>query len=269
MSFYRAPTVSRPPAPILALVLLALTASACTPSAQPTPSPSPVPVVHVSPAAAPFAQALGTDFVHDRGPLPFDLIPLSGADGRQAVEAGEAALLIDLPPAPDGWFATPLGRDAVTVIVNEQVTTRNLTLEELRAVFSGQAEGWDELSAAPLPVHVVVPPRGDPLRERFTGAVLGETRVTTQARLAPSPAITVELVAQSPGALGLVPLSADVGGEVRRVRVEGVLPRAETLADGTYPLGYPVLAMAPREPEGALRDWLIWVQGAGDRAAQP
>lgn len=264
------PCSERPPAaralPYAAL-LLALLAAACSPSQEPTAAPTPVPVVHVSPAAAPFVQALGRAYVQQQGPLPFDLIPFSGGAARKTVEAGEAALLIDLPPAPDGWFATPLGQDGVTLIVNESVTTRNLTFDELRLIFTGRASQWSELAGGSSAVEVVVPPPGDPLRGRFERTVLQGARVTTRARLAPDPASAVELVAATPGAVALVPFSAGLSAGVRRVRVQGVAPSPNSLADGDYPLTYPVLAMAPQEPTGAVRDWLLWVQGQGDRVS--
>ena len=254
---------------IASLLLISLLASACGASGQPTPTPTPVPIVHVSPAAAPFAQALGADYIQQRGPLPFDLVPLSGIDARQEVEAGDAALLIDLPPVPQGWFATPLGRDSVAVIVNPQVTARDLSTDELRALFSGRVQDWTELSVSEAAVQIIVPPDGDPLRERFEAAVMQEERVTTRAKLAPNPSSAVELVGQTPGSVAIIPLSAQESDAVRLVRIDGILPSASSLSDGSYSMPYPVLAMAPEEPRGLLRDWLTWVQSAGARAGRP
>lgn len=269
MSSYSGPIARRPLSLAAALLLVGFLGSACEASEQPTPSATEVPIVHVSPATTPFAQTLGADYIQQQGPLPFDLVPLSGIDARRAVESGDAAMLIDLPPAPDGWFATPLGRDAVAVIVNAQVTARNLTFEELRALFSGRAQDWSELSASEAAVRVIVPPDGDPLRERFEVIVMQNERVTTRARIAPNPARAVELVGATPGAVAIIPLSAQVSEAVRLVRVEGVLPSASSLSDGSYLMAYPVLAMAPLEPSGQLRDWLAWAQLAGSRAGQP
>lgn len=249
--------------------LLVLVTTACAPATTSTPAPTPVPVVHVSPAAAPFAESLGRQYLQQRGPLPFDLVPLGSPSARQAVEDGSADLLIDLPPAPQDWFASPLGLDALTLVVNQQVTVRDLNMSELEALLSGRTRNWRELKGGELAVQVIVPPPGDRLREQFESALLGGGRMTSQALLAPTPAIAVEIAAQQPGALALVPLSVDLESGVRRIRLEGVLPDATALADGSYRFSYPILALAPEEPSGALRDWLVWAQAGDPRAGRP
>lgn len=249
--------------------LTVLVTTACAPAATSTPAPTPVPVVHVSPAAAPFAESLGRQYLQQRGPLPFDLVPLGSPSARQAVEDGNAALLIDLPPAPQGWFATPLGLDALTVVVNQQVTVRDLDRNELEALLSGRARNWSELGSGELAVQVIVPPPGDRLREQFEGALLGGGQMTSQALLAPTPASAIEMAAQQPGALALVPLSVELQSGVRRIRLEGILPDAAALADGSYLFSYPILALAPEEPGGALREWLVWAQAGDPRAGRP
>lgn len=253
----------------LVIASLVLLLAACGPAATPTPSPTPVPVVHVSPSAAPFAYSLGRAYVQDQGPLPFDLVPMGSGDARREVELGQAALLIDLPPVPEGWFGTPLGRDGLTFVVNERTGVRDLGLGQLRDLFTGRIDTWDEISATEQAVAVIVPPRGDPLRTYFESAVMDDQLVDSGALLAPTPRRVAEIVAQTPGAIALLPLSEGLPEGVRRVRVEGELPSSETIADGSYPFNYHVLAMAPSEPSGAIREWLIWVQGSQSAVARP
>lgn len=260
------PKVRRTPLIIAGAILLL---AACGPSATPTPTAPPIPVVHVSPPAAPFAYSLGQVYVQAQGPLPFDLVPLGGENARREVEMGEAALLIDLPPVPEGWFATPLGRDALTFIVHEGVSRRDLPFDQLRGLFTGRTDNWDEISSTEGAVVPIVPPQGDPLRAYFEGAVMDEQLVDSGALLAPTPARAAEMVAQTPGAIGLLPLSEELPEGARRVRIEGQLPSSETVAERSYPLTYDVLAMAPSEPSGAVREWLIWVQGSQSIVAHP
>jgi phosphate transport system substrate-binding protein len=69
----------------------------------------------------------------------------------------------------------------------------------------------------------------------------------------------VSMILANPYTIGYVPLSYSAE-EPRIVRVDGILPGESTLADGTYPLLLEVVAMAPEEPTGPLRDWLVWLQ---------
>ncbi|MCJ7823889.1 MAG: hypothetical protein MUP44_03240, partial [Anaerolineales bacterium] len=61
------------------------------------------------------------------------------------------------------------------------------------------------------------------------------------------------------GAVGFLPFSA-VGDKIRPIRVEGTLPGAATINDGSYPLPISILAIAPQEPSGEVRAWLAWLQ---------
>ncbi len=194
---------------------------------------------------------------------------MGSEDARRHVERGRATLVIDLPPVPEDWFVTPLGHDALTFIVHEGIGLRDLDFDQLRALFTGRIENWDELSETDEAVALIVPPEGDPLRTRFETAVMDEQPVHSGALLAPTPARAAQMAAQNPGSIGLLPLSAGLPEGVRRVRVEGELPSAEAVRDRSYPLTYDVLAMAPSEPSGAVREWLIWVQASQTVVAQP
>jgi DNA-binding transcriptional LysR family regulator len=51
-------------------------------------------------------------------PLPFDLATATQEEGVEMVEDGEAELLVSSGDPPQGWFATPLGPQAMAVIVH-------------------------------------------------------------------------------------------------------------------------------------------------------
>ena len=77
--------------------------------------------------------------------------------------------------------------------------------------------------------------------------------------LAPTAAAMEELVAEDPGAIGVLPSTA-VPETLRTIRVEGVLPGETTIASGTYPLIVSLFATALAEPGDPLRDFIGWIQ---------
>jgi ABC-type phosphate transport system substrate-binding protein len=97
----------------------------------------------------------------------------------------------------------------------------------------------------------------------FEEKVMGGAPVSGGALLAPGPEAALTLVAEDAGAIGLIPLSA-ADDRARLVRIDGVLPAGETLRDGRYPLALPILMIAPAEPSGDLRDWIVWLQAKMD-----
>jgi ABC-type phosphate transport system substrate-binding protein len=105
----------------------------------------------------------------------------------------------------------------------------------------------------------MVPLGSDELRQRFEALVMNGESPTGNALLAPTPEAMLDAVVADPNAIGYLPMSQS-SEDVRNVRVDGVLLGEASLADGRYPLWMEVIAMAPTEPTGALRDWLAWVQ---------
>ncbi len=188
------------------------------------------------------------------GGPPFDLtvLPLEAAQDR--LRRGELAMLFAAATPPQGWFATPVGAEQVAVIVHPDNRVRGFGLRDLERLFSGEAVAWAEFGGLETPVQIYTPFPGDDLRTAFEQQTLRGRPVTPNARLYLTPASGAALAAEDAAALGLLPLSA-VPSNLRAVRVEGSLPE-----DAEYPYRFDILAMAPGEPTGGVRDFLVWLQ---------
>lgn len=252
-----------------ALLALVLFTSACAdPGLGETTPGVPAPIGRVVTTPGLYAPVSGwvAGYHASHGQSLFRLDILPPAAALKAVEEGEADLLVAGIEPPAGWFVTPLGKEGIAVIVNPEIPVRSFSIETLADLFTGRIASWEVLGGPASAVQPVVPLGGDELRARFEGLVLSGSPSTPAAYLAPSPEAMVSLVGESAGAIGVLPLSA-LSESVRVVRVDGVLPGPSTIASGSYPFTLDVLALAPREPEGVLREWLVWVQSS--RLEQP
>jgi phosphate transport system substrate-binding protein len=223
------------------LILLAIAASylgACGPAA--TPAPTPV-VLQVNPDS----------FI--------SLVTQPPEAALASLEDGSGDVLIGSLTPPTGWFATPLSEDGIVVVVHPDLRVRDLSIDELAAIFTGRMSSWDSLADTDLPIQPVIPLPGDEVRAAFQSTVMNRQRFTNNALLGPTPAAVLQLVGENEGAVGFLPYSA-VGDKVRPIRVEGILPGTATIHDGRYPLPITILAIAPHEPSGEVRTWLVWLQ---------
>jgi ABC-type phosphate transport system substrate-binding protein len=73
----------------------------------------------------------------------------------------------------------------------------------------------------------------------------------------------IQLVVEERGAIGYIPFSY-LTDEVRVIRVNNIAPTIENVRNGRYHLVMPVIAYAPEEPLGALRDWIISIQSPAE-----
>ncbi len=197
---------------------------------------------------------------HDAHPdvyLAVDVIPDAG--GLGALEQGEITTFITGNLPDEDLFLTPVGIDAVSVISNPSLNVKDLDQEELVALFSGRIMNWDELERSPGPVELVIPLRGDAVRNKFKEVILRDEAYSTGAYLGPTPAAVVELVESTPGAIGILPLSF-AGVEDLYIAVDGTPPTISNVLRGKYILGFDLVAIALDEPSGDARLFLQWIQ---------
>jgi hypothetical protein len=237
--------------------LFALSGCAATP---PTPTLPPSPdQVGVSAALEAFALAKVAAYAQSVGVPSFDLAVWSAEEATQAVADGRLQLLVSAAPPPSGWFATPLGFEAIAIIANPEMRIRDLSLGQLRDVFTGTIRTWDEIDGPKEPIQLVIPPQGDELRRQFEDLVMSEQQFPRTALLAPTPAAMATLVVQTSGAIGILPLSASAEG-ARVISINSEAPSSQDSATPDYALRFEVIATAPGEPQGGVRAWLAWLQ---------
>jgi len=196
--------------------------------------------------------------------LPFDLATATRAEGIRQVEDGDATLLVTSGEPPEGWFATPLGRQALAVVVHPNNPVRDLDLDELQDLYTGRLSSWERVGGRDVAVQPILPLPGEPSGDAFRERILAGAPPWPGTLLAPTAAATLEVVQEVEGAVGVVPLAA-VTADLRLVRLGGVLPGDSTVASGSYPLTVELFATAPVEPGPPLRDFLVWIQSHGLR----
>jgi phosphate transport system substrate-binding protein len=189
----------------------------------------------------------------------FDLEPMTVAQGLESAEQGEISVLISASPPPEGWFGTPITREALAVAVHLDGAVNDLSLAQLAEVFSGGVATWNDLGGPPQDIDLFYPFPEEDLGRAFDAAVLHGLHPAGYAHLMPHARATLTELAQAPYGIGILPYSA-LDNRVRAIRVEGVLPGPTTIAEGRYPILLTLYAAAPEEPQGAVREWLAWLQ---------
>jgi ABC-type phosphate transport system substrate-binding protein len=255
--------------PLCLTWLIVLLASACAGAPTATPTIPTIPEVGVSPFALPFLASLAQPYIAEGQPLPFDIVPRAAASGFNGSNQGGPAMYVDFSADASAEFATPLGWEGIAVIANQAVPIRSLALRDLADIYSGRTLDWAEFGRGQGPIQPVLPPQGESMRTAFLQTVMPEGQVTTLARLSPTPEQALRLTAELEGAIALAPSTMDFEeAGVSILRIEGTLPAREAVIEGSYPLRARIVAMAAQEPQGELRNWLIWAQQQ-DQAAIP
>ncbi len=159
------------------------------------------------------------------------------------VRTGIKALLIagficsGTAPAP----ASAQSEDAVAIVVHPATEVDNLTFAELKRIFRGERQFWQDgrrvtlLIRAPVAVERelvldrIYDMDEDSFREFWIGKMF-RAEVAAGPKLVYSSGMARDLVTVIPGAITFVPV-ADVSSETKVVRIDGLLP-----SDAGYPL---------------------------------
>jgi hypothetical protein len=244
---------------LFSVFLMVLTACQSEAISAPTPEPQ---TVGVTSMYLDWASASLSDYQDARGEVLFSLDVYPGEAGLSALQDDQISLLIGAIEPDATYFTTPLFKDGIAVIHHPDLEIRALSVEELRAIFSGAEQNWQAFGGENLPIYPVIPLPGDDLRILFQQRVMKTFPFSSLARLLSSPEETLGLIEGQPGAVGLVPISM-LEDDTPTFRLEGQSASIRSVENGRYPLSYWVTGVALDEPDGYLRDWIVSLQAEG------
>ncbi len=243
------------------LLLAAALLAGCATAETPAPTPGPVPRIAVTPWHAPQILAWAQAYTDEFGPLPFDVEVVQAGVALQGLRDGSFVLAIgSLLPDKD-WFATPLGEEALGVVMGSGTGVRQVTRSQLAALLAGRTTNWSAIGGSDISVLPIVPLPGDDVRAIVDEALMKGGAFASAARLVATPEQGLALLRENAGALLLLPLSA-IPPSLQTAPIDDLRPAVNGgPADSAYPLIAPRVALALEEPQGSIRDWLVWIQG--------
>lgn len=230
--------------------------AACNAPLEATPDPTPQPIIiAITPGLQPLREALHRCAVaNPKIGLLVNEIPAT------AFTEVKADLAIRLGAPAEGMpYAAPLAWEQIAVIVHPDNPVKSLDGEILRGLFTGQIRNWEAVGGMDQEVQIWAYLSGDEIRQVFEAGLFEGEPISSLALLAPDPAFMLEAIAADPAAIGYLP-GAWMNGEVRALNLSKELSNS---------LRAPVLALAPAEPEGAGREFLLCLQtGQGQEEIQ-
>lgn len=229
-----------------ALLLTILLLTACQPSVIPQAQATPrILVVAVTPALQPLNSVFQ------------DCAAAQGNTGLVAVDTPAQALDLNKTPLALRWgapasasdYAAVLGEEEFVVVVNPQNPLQQITLAELKAIYTGAQRAWKGPST-PAEVHPWALPGGDDVEAIFDAAILDAPAAPRVTFTAPDPAAMRASIAKDAAAIGFLPRRW-LDTTVKFLPIAGIDPAR---------LHQPILATSKSEPGGLEKSWLICIQ---------
>ena len=136
-----------------------------------------------------------------------------------------------------GVTGTTIALDGIAIIVNKDSKVEDLTVDQLKQMFTGEITNWSEVGGDDGEIVLVGREAGSGTRDGFESIVDVKDSCKYAQELTATGAV-ISAVEANPLAVGYASLSA-VGDTVAMVTVEGVECSEDTVKDGSYKIQRP------------------------------
>jgi phosphate transport system substrate-binding protein len=152
-----------------------------------------------------------------------------------------------------------IARDGIAIVAHPDVSVSNLTVEQVRDIFSGKVTNWKDLGGDDQNIFVVSREEGSGTRGAFEEMVMGEDAlITSTAILQPSNGSIRTTVSTTPYSIGYLSFGY-LDDTVKSISIDGVAPTEPNAADGSYPIVRPLNMLTNGEPIGNVKAFLDFI----------
>ncbi|MCI5689537.1 MAG: phosphate ABC transporter substrate-binding protein PstS family protein [Clostridiales bacterium] len=138
-----------------------------------------------------------------------------------------------------GLTGTTVALDGIAVIVNADSQVKDLTVEQIAKIFTGEITNWSEVGGADGAIACIGREANSGTRDGFESITGTEDACKLSQELTSTGAV-IEAVKSSPNAIGYASLSSVEGKEgIKALTVGGVACSEETVLDGSYEIQRP------------------------------
>ena len=154
-----------------------------------------------------------------------------------SVDIGNSSRALKEEEKAAGVVENVVAIDGIAVVVDPANTVKDLTKDQLIAIYTGETKNWSELGGEDAPIVVIGREAGSGTRGAFEELVDVIDTCAYASELDSTGAVIAK-VASTPGAIGYASLDA-IDDTVTAVALEGVEPTVENIKAGSYFLSRP------------------------------
>ena len=257
---------------VVSLLIIAALVSACggtsTPGAPVTDPTTDNSTISVSGSTTvqPLAEKLAEAFMTENTGIRIDVQGGGSSVGVKAAGQGTSDIGMASREIKESELAefpklnvVVIARDGIAIVANADVTVSDLTVEQVRDIFSGKITNWKDLGGEDQNIIVVSREEGSGTRGAFEEMVMGkDALITASAILQPSNGSIRTTVSTTPYSIGYMSFGY-LDDTIKAISIGGIAPTEPNAADGSYPIVRPLNMLTNGEPTGAVKAFLDFI----------
>jgi phosphate transport system substrate-binding protein len=159
-----------------------------------------------------------------------------------------------------------VARDGLSVYVNESNPLNELTMDQLKAIFTGKVTSWKDVGGPDAKIIPYSRENSSGTYVFFKEHVLANADYTPRAQAMPGTAAVVNAVSKEKFGIGYGGAAYAKGIKVLKIKKDdktaGIAPSDVTIKNGTYPLSRPLFFYTRTNPSTDIKSFTEWVLGA-------
>jgi len=242
----------------LQVILLCISISLLSACSRPSESGF---IVAGSTSVQPYAEILAEEYMILHTGAEIDIQGGGSSAGITAAKSGIANIGMSsrhLNEEEKSLWSIEIAKDGLGVIVHPSNPIENLTLDQIRKIYSGEIKNWSEVGGNDAKIHIITREEGSGTRSAFAELVMEKTEITAKAIVQDSNGAVKQLIKDDENAIGYVSLGL-VDKDVKALHLEGIAANQENILNGTYTLSRPFLFVALSEPTGETKQFIDFI----------
>jgi phosphate transport system substrate-binding protein len=164
----------------------------------------------------------------------------------------------------------PVAKDGLTVYFHESNPLKELTIAQLRAIYTGQTTNWKQVGGKDAPITLYGRENSSGTYVYFKDHVLLGRDYSARCQTLPGTAAVVNAVSKDPNGIGYGGAAYAAGVRDCAVKKDddtpGVLPTEATVRDGSYPITRYLYFYTRTKPSGSVKKFVDFVLSPGGQS---
>ena len=225
-----------------------------------------------STSVQPDAQALAQAFMANNTGVTVNVEDGGTASGITAVGTGTAQIgdaSANLTASQLAQYPNlqphPICIDAIAIAVNPQNKVTNLTMDQVRDIYTGNVTNWSQVGGSNATINVVNREQGSGTRDGIQKIVLKGGNFSTGGIQQSSTGGVKTTVAGDANAIGYIAVNA-VDNSVKALNINNVAPTYANIANGTYLIQRYLLYVTNGPPTGLAASFINYTLSPAGQA---
>jgi phosphate transport system substrate-binding protein len=155
-----------------------------------------------------------------------------------------------------------VARDGLAVFVNKDNPINELTMEQIKKIYTGAYKNWKEVGGPDQPINALSRENSSGTYVFFQEHVLAKQDYAKEVRLMTSTSAIVQSVNSEKFSIGYGGIAYALSGGVKIINVKkddsstAITPSEKTVLDGSYPIARPLYLYFNGEPKDNMKSFL-------------